>query len=151
MPASRLNLDEFLPYRLSYSANIVSIIIARSYATMFGLKIPEWRLIAVIAEGDGITQQEIGRRTRMDKVTVSRATLALDSRHLITRRPNPVDGRSQLLRLSEAGWALYGEVAPKALALEAQIFGGFSPDEVATIKRLLRAIDGAAAAIADSE
>ena len=151
MTASRLNLDDFLPYRLSYSANIVSLIIARSYAAMFGLKIPEWRLIAVIAEAEGITQQEIGRRTRMDKVTVSRATLALDSRNLIERSPNPIDGRSRLLRLTNAGRALYAEVAPKALALEAQIFGGFSADEIATIKRLLRAIDAAAATLAESE
>ena len=90
-----LQLDDFLPFRLSYTSNLVSERIARSYEALFGLKIPEWRLIAVIAEGKGNTQQEIGSRTRMDKVTVSRAAIALFERGLITRAPNQI-GRAHV-------------------------------------------------------
>ena len=72
-----LRLDAFIPYRLSVTSNLVSETIASAYQALFGLSIPEWRLIAVIAEDEGATQQQVGRRTRMDKVTVSRATIAL--------------------------------------------------------------------------
>ena len=48
-----LKLDHFLPYRLSIASNRVSAAIASTYQALFGLKIPEWRLIAVIAEGAG--------------------------------------------------------------------------------------------------
>ncbi len=136
MPQS-LHLDNFLPYRLSYTSNLVSDVIARSYESLFGLKIPEWRLIAVIAEGAGITQQEIGHRTRMDKVTVSRAAIALGDRGLIARAPNPDDGRSHLLTLTTAGRDLYDQVVPKALELEAGIFGTFSANELALFSSLL--------------
>ena len=129
-----LTLDAFLPYRLSYTSNAVSEAIARAYEALFGLKIPEWRLVAVIAEHEGITQQAIGQRTRMDKVTVSRAAIALAARGLIERQPNTADRRSHTLVLSRAGRILYAEVVPKALELEARIFGEFAPDELAIFR-----------------
>src|SRR5438876_12008592 len=92
-----LRLDAFIPFRLSVTSNMVSHAIASTYQALFGLSIPEWRLIAVIAEDDGTTQQQVGRRTQMDKVTVSRATIALVDRGLIERQPHARDRRSQSL------------------------------------------------------
>ena len=138
---SLLVLDDFLPYRLSVASNLVSDSIARTYEALFGLTIPEWRLITVIAEGDGITQQAIGQRTRMDKVTVSRAAIALVERGLLERRANAADKRSHLLHLTGAGEALYAAVAPKALDLERRILAAFSADEVAAFKAMLRRIE----------
>ncbi len=140
----RLVLDAFLPYRLSVASNTVSEAIARAYETLFGLRIPEWRLIAVIAENDGITQQAIGRRTRMDKVTVSRAAIALTGRGLIERGANTEDRRSHLLRLSRDGQRLYAEVVPKALELEQRLFAGFGADELAGFMAMLRTIEALA-------
>jgi len=139
-----LVLDDFLPYRLSVASNLVSDAIARAYKTLFGLSIPEWRLIAVIAEHDGITQQSIGARTGMDKVTVSRAAIALVERRLITRAPNATDRRSHLLILSEDGARLYADVAPKALELEARIFGGFDRKRLTDFTAMLREIEAIA-------
>lgn len=136
-----LVLDEFIPFRLSFTSNLVSDTIARAYEALFGLSIPEWRLVAVVAETGGVTQQEIGRRTRMDKVVVSRAAAALVTRGLMAREANAEDRRSHLLRLTEAGRALYGAVAPQALALEARIFAAFTPEELAELKAMLRRID----------
>jgi DNA-binding MarR family transcriptional regulator len=144
MSGPRLSLDAFLPYRLSVTSNLVSDHIARAYETLFGLRIPEWRLIAVIAEaGDGMTPQMIGERTRMDKVTVSRAATALTGRGLIERRGNPGDKRSHFLALTEAGRTLYAAVAPKTLALETELFSGFSPEELARLTAMLDRIDAA--------
>src|SRR3546814_12753573 len=72
-----LVLDHFLPYRMSFTSNLVSDLIARTYGALFGLTIPEWRLVAAIAETGGIPQGEIGQRTRLDKGTARRAHTAL--------------------------------------------------------------------------
>ena len=141
MPTRPLRLDLFLPYRLSFTTNLVSERIATAYATLFDLTIPEWRVIAVTAEQAGVSQQAIGLATRMDKVTVSRAAIALTRRGLLARQPHGRDRRSHLLILSEAGRALYAEVAPKALDLERRIFEGFAPDELATFLATLHRID----------
>lgn len=141
----KLKLAEFMPYRLSVASNRVSAAVATAYQSLFALKIAEWRLIAVLAEGQGATQQAIGVATRMDKVTVSRAAIALTARGLIERRPNPDDQRSHLLSLSQDGQALYQSVAPKALALEAEIFGGFRRAELSDLAAMLDRIEAAAA------
>lgn len=142
-----LKLDEFLPYRLSIASNRVSSAIATAYQALFGLKIAEWRLVAVIAEGAGLTQQALGVATRMDKVTVSRAAIALVDRGLVARQPNPEDQRSHLLSLTAAGKNLYESVAPKALELEAQIFAGFSAKEIVVFRAVLDRLETAAAAL----
>lgn len=151
LPAPRLRLDEFLPYRLSFTSNLVSGTIARAYEALFGLRIPEWRLIAVIAEAGQATQQAIGARTRMDKVTVSRAAAALVERGVLTRQANDADKRSHLLALTEEGRALHARIAPMALEWEARIFGEFTSEELAVLMRLLRRIDAATLAPHPSE
>jgi DNA-binding MarR family transcriptional regulator len=142
-----LKLEDFLPYRLSIASNRVSGAIATAYQALFGLRIPEWRLIAVLAEGDGMTQQAIGRVTRMDKVSVSRAAIALVDRGLAVRSPNAGDQRSHHLSLSEAGRTLYRDVAPKALAIERQIFAGFGAPELKSLRGMLERLETAAAAL----
>ncbi len=154
MTKTVLVLDDFLPYRLSFTSNLVSDAIACAYEALFGLSIPEWRLVAVIAENAGITQQMIGARTRMDKVTVSRAAIALAGRGLLKRSVNPTDRRSQVLALSRQGHELYRQVAPKALELEKQIFGVFDTKELSAFVATLRRIESvisAANVLADVE
>ncbi len=141
---SALALESFLPYRLSLVSNLLSDLVATAYESLFALKIPEWRLIAVIAEGEGITQQAIGTRTRMDKVTVSRAAIALIERGLVTRTPNPDDGRSHLLGLTPAGRMLYAQVAPKALEIEARVLRDFEAGEIAALHATLDRLEAAA-------
>ena len=141
MSHARLALQQFLPYRLSITASLVSEAIARAYAELFGLTIPEWRVIAVTAEAQMATQAAIGIATRMDKVTVSRAAIALVDRGLLERQPNPDDRRSHLLALSRDGEAIYAAIAPKALAMEAAIFESFAPQELDLLRDLLARID----------
>ncbi|MBX9796228.1 MarR family winged helix-turn-helix transcriptional regulator [Sphingomonas sp.] len=143
-----LKLDDFLPYRLSIASNRVSDAVATAYQALFGLSIAQWRLIAVLAESGGMSQQALCGVTRMDKVTVSRAAVALVARGLVARAANPQDQRSHLLSLSAAGRLLYDSVAPKALELEARIFNGFTPAERAQFTAMLARIEGAAAQIA---
>jgi DNA-binding MarR family transcriptional regulator len=139
-----LALDDYLPFRLSIASNAVSRLIARAYEDRFGLTIPQWRLMAVLAEG-ALTQQAIVARTAMDKVTVSRAAQGLVTRHLIARAAHEADGRSHRLALTDTGLKLHAEIAPLALAYEAALLAGLAPAEVAMMKRLLLRLEAAAA------
>jgi DNA-binding MarR family transcriptional regulator len=146
---SALRLDNYLPYRLSVASNAVSRLIARAYEDRFGLTIPQWRLIAVLAEDGPLTQQSIGVRTVMDKVTVSRATQGLVKRRLVQRAPHDVDGRSHHLALSKEGERLYSEVAPVALEYEARLLQHFDPGVVERLKEFLLHLERASAALAE--
>lgn len=142
--AGDLKLDAYLPYRLSVASNAVSSLIARAYEDRFGLTIPQWRLLCVLAEDGGRTQRAIVARTGMDKVTVSRAARGLAARRLINRSENRADGRSHVVALSAEGARLHGEIAPLALAYEAALIAGLAPAEVAQLKRLLARLQAAA-------
>jgi DNA-binding MarR family transcriptional regulator len=121
MPTSKLLLSEFLPYQLSITSNAVSDLIARSYSGKFGLKIPEWRVMAVLGEQDSATQRALVTATAMDKVTVNRASKALADRGLIGRAPNEADGRSHHLMLTETGRELYEQIVPEAIEIEREL------------------------------
>lgn len=139
-----LALDDYLPFRLSVASSGVSRLIARAYEDRFGLTIPQWRLLAVLAEGP-LSQHALVARSAIDKVTVSRAAQGLVTRHLVARTASLSDGRSHDLSLTETGRRLYAEIAPLALAYEAALLAGLAPGEVAQLKRLLSRLEGAAA------
>jgi DNA-binding MarR family transcriptional regulator len=143
-----LKLDSYLPYRLSVASNAVSGLIARAYQDRFGLTIPQWRVICVLAGEGGVTQGQIVTRTFMDKVTVSRAAQGLAARRLIDRAEHHADGRSHVLTLTIEGRRLFAEIAPLALAYEAALISGLAPDEVALLRRLLGRLQSAATALA---
>ena len=145
---SKLRLDDYLPYRLSVASNEVSRLIARAYEDRFGLTIPQWRVICVLAEDGPSTPQAIVARTATDKVVVSRAAQALTSRRLVRRIPSAEDRRSHHLELTETGTDLHSDVAPLAIAYEQKVIAGLDPAEIESLKRLLRTMEGAAARLA---
>jgi DNA-binding MarR family transcriptional regulator len=121
MPQKTLKLSAFLPYQLSITSNAVSDLIALAYRGKFALKVPEWRVMALLGEAEVATQRELVAATEMDKVTVNRACKALEERALVSRVPNSSDGRSHHLALTVAGRSLYDQIVPEALQLEAEL------------------------------
>lgn len=138
-----LRLAEFLPYRLSVASNAVSARVARVYRARFGLGIPEWRVLAVTAERGETTQAGLVEATAMDKMTVSRATAALVERGLL-KRATADDRRTRRIALTGEGEALHREVAPLALAIEAEMLEQFSSDERDQLMGLLQRLEDCA-------
>ncbi|MDP2130947.1 MAG: MarR family winged helix-turn-helix transcriptional regulator [Erythrobacter sp.] len=130
-------LGGFLPYQLSVASNAVSSLIAERYRKRFGLKIPEWRVMAVLGDAGTMTQRGLTAATVMDKVAVNRAVKVLEERGLIARVPNPGDGRSHLLALTGEGRAIHAEVMPLAKATEQELIAGLAPGEEAMLRGLL--------------
>jgi DNA-binding MarR family transcriptional regulator len=137
MTETMTRLAQFMPYRISITSNAVSDLIAHEYRSRFGLKIPEWRVMAVLGDVGEATQRELVAATRMDKVAVNRATKALGDRALIARAPNMHDGRSHHLALTDAGRELYTEIMPLALQMETALLEVFDPAERVQFSALL--------------
>jgi DNA-binding MarR family transcriptional regulator len=132
-----LDLEHFLPYRLSVLANRVSRAFGRLYEARFDLKLPEWRVMAVLGQAPGLSAREVAARTAMDKVQVSRAVQALLAARRITRAAHARDGRVAHLALSAQGLAIYNEVVPFALALEKQFLSVLTAAERKAFDALL--------------
>lgn len=134
------HLEDFLPYQLSVASNAVSARIAEQYRSEFGLKMTEWRIMAVLGDGEPLTQRRLVGLTLLDKVAVNRACKVLEDRGLLSRAPNREDGRSHLLTLSETGRAIHSRVMPLARAIESELFAEFSNEERAQLHTLLKRI-----------
>ncbi len=132
-----LDLEHFLPYRLSVLSNRLSRHIAAFYEDKHGIGITEWRVIAVLARHPGLSARDVAERTAMDKVAVSRAVSALLDAGRLLRKTDGDDRRRSVLSLSRAGQRIYDDVAPKAIAYERQLLSALSPDEQKALERML--------------
>jgi DNA-binding MarR family transcriptional regulator len=140
----KLHLEKFLPYRLSVLSNTVSSAIAAAYFANFGLSIPEWRVMAVLAATPGLSAAEVTARTAMDKVAVSRAVAALLAAGRLRRTTVPADRRRTHLALTSTGEGVYSRVVPMALEYERRLVAPLSPRDRATLDRILRELLGRA-------
>lgn len=134
-----LELERFLPYRLSILSNRVSQAIAREYQERFDLSMTEWRVIAVLArfDGHGLSAREVAERTEMDKVAVSRALARLVAAKRVARRTHDGDKRRSVLLLSARGWKIHDVVAPLAREHERELLGRLDADERRVLQRIL--------------
>ncbi len=139
---AQLELDQFLPYRLSVLSNRVSQTIADIYQKRFGLAITEWRVMAVLGRFPDLSANEVAERTAMDKVAVSRAVARLLERSLIKREIHSDDRRRSVLALSEVGYTVYDEIAPMALACEQRLIATLDEQERVVLDRLLHKLAG---------
>jgi DNA-binding MarR family transcriptional regulator len=131
MPAASqaLELENFLPYRLSVLAQVVSESLHDLYAGPFGLAVTEWRVMAALGRFAPLTASEVGQRIVMDKVAVSRAVARLQKRGLVERSADRVDRRRAPLRLSARGRAIHARIVPVALDYQARLYAALTPAE----------------------
>ncbi|WP_101925602.1 MULTISPECIES: MarR family winged helix-turn-helix transcriptional regulator [Luteimonas] len=136
-----LDLEQFLPYRLSVLTNRISRGLAEIYSERFGISVTEWRVIAVLGRYPGLSANGVAERTAMDKVAVSRAVARLLERDLLTREMHDADRRRSVLELSEAGYAVYDVVVPLALDYQRAVLASLDDDERALLDRLMAKLD----------
>jgi DNA-binding MarR family transcriptional regulator len=129
---SPISLREFYPYRLAVLSNTVSGTLSKTYAH-YNLSIPQWRVIAVLAEHPDFTASQIAEYTAMDKATISRAVRTLMEAGHIKRKASQKDGRASHLQMTAKGKKMYASVIPKLLEQEKQILSALSAKEIKTL------------------
>ncbi|EIL92388.1 MULTISPECIES: MarR family winged helix-turn-helix transcriptional regulator [Rhodanobacter] len=132
-----LQLEHFLPYRLSILSNTISQAIADDYQRRYDISVTEWRVMAVLARFEGLSAREVAERTAMDKVAVSRALARLVEAGRVDRATHDNDKRRSVLSLTEAGWAMHDEVAPMARAREREVLAKLDVEEQRWLTRIL--------------
>jgi DNA-binding MarR family transcriptional regulator len=139
-----LNLESFLPYRLSVLSHTISTTIAKAYESKFGVSIPEWRVIAILGRFPGLSAVEVADRTMLDKVAVSRAVTKLIKSGRIDREFADADRRRSILNLSAEGQQVHDEIAPLALAFELELLQGIGAEDLEIFNIVLERLLGKA-------
>lgn len=135
------DLSAFLPYQLAVASSRVSKAFADRYRAEFGLTIPEWRVLAHLAQSDQVSVREIQARVDMDKSKVSRAAARLEAAGLIEKRENPDDRRLLDMRLTDKGRDLIARIVPIADAYQAEVLAKLAAEAPAFRTALLRLLE----------
>lgn len=130
------DLSAFLPYQLAVASARISKGFAERYRAEFGLTIPEWRVLAHLAQSGSVSVREIHARVDMDKSKVSRAAARLEGAGLIEKRENSEDRRLLDMRLTDKGRALIDRIVPIADAYQAEVLAQIGAD-ASTFRRAL--------------
>ena len=96
-----------------------------------------WRVIAILGRFPGLSAVEVADRTMMDKVAVSRAVTKLIKNGRIDRQFADADRRRSILNLTEEGRRVHDEIAPLALAFEAELLEGFEADKLTAFNQVI--------------
>ena len=135
------DLSAFLPYQLAVVSSRISREFSELYRAEFGLTIPEWRVLAHLAQSDQVSVREIQARVDMDKSKVSRAAARLEAQGLIEKRENLEDRRLLDMRLTTKGRDLIARIVPIADAYQAQLLVQIGADAALFRAALLRLLE----------
>lgn len=133
----RLELDGFMPYRLSVMQQEVSRVIAEAYMEKHGLMRHDWRVMAALGIDQPLSANEVCQRTNTDKVQVSRAIARLKRKGLVIQQQDAGDRRRSSLRLTGRGEGIYRDIVPAARAREAELLSVLSGTELKQLDSLI--------------
>ncbi len=132
-----LRLEQFLPYRLTVCASLVSQALSSVYAERYQIGAPEWRVLVTLGQFGMMTAKAIGLHSHMHKTKVSRAVAVLERRRLVARRANRADLREVFLSLTPAGREVYDDLAPMALDFARRLLDTVDPADREALDRAL--------------
>jgi DNA-binding MarR family transcriptional regulator len=145
MPSQPLDLQNFLPYKLSRLINDLSAGLLRTYSPRFALNVSQWRMLAAAAQLEPTTVTELTQYSGMDKVTVSRSVREMVERKLLTRVLDENDRRRATITLTAEGRDIYQQIAPLAVEYEKHLLGSLEASERAALNQIIdRLLDQAA-------
>lgn len=136
--AEPFRLEEFLPYQLAVLAEVTSEGFAQVYRARFKLTIPEWRVLATVAEVPRVRAKDVGAARHLPKTAVSRAVASLRRRGLLKVDVNASDKRESFLSLTAQGRALHAEIVPLAAAYARNLLEQLPPSEREAFRKAVR-------------
>lgn len=105
-----LLLDNQLCFAL-HSASLAMTKVYKPHLDKLGLTYPQYLVMLVLWERDGMTVSEIGERLFLDSGTLTPLLKRLASQGLVDRSRDPQDERRVVVRLTDAGRALKRDAA----------------------------------------
>ena len=135
--AHRGLFDDFLPHliaRLAYQLNADLIEKLRRE----GINVTRWRILAVLAMGDGITINEIIDRAMVQQSALSRALMRMEKENYVRRLLRREDARCVEVYLTDRGRALFNSLNVVVRRREQRLLAGFSSSAIESAFSLIR-------------
>jgi DNA-binding MarR family transcriptional regulator len=142
MPAvSRLGapaaLDDVLLYRTSRLLATAGSMVIRLCEGRYGITRREWRVLALLAQDEGLSSSQLAERAQLDRARTSKAVTSLVGKKLVRREVRPGDRRHARLALTQEGQALHAALFPEVVEINRELLGALEPAEAARLDSML--------------
>lgn len=132
-------LEGYLPYLLG----LASLVMNKDFddeVRAAGLSPLEWRTLATLSDGDGITIGQLCKKVVAQQPTLTKAIKRLDEIGLVRREDDAADLRKTRAFITPRGRSIAGELIRGAKQHEAQMVRNLSPAQLAALKAALAQI-----------
>lgn len=132
-------IDGYLSYLLARASHVVySEFHAQVQAA--GLSQLEWRLLATLSDGDGLTIGELARETLAQQPTLTKLVQRMEKAGWVRRGADPADARRTLVFETKQGRDTVAALLAQAKVHEDTLLEGFSERDVTALKKILRTL-----------
>lgn len=132
-------VDDYLSYLLARASHAVYKEFDREVRAA-GLNSLEWRVLATLSDGDGLTIGELAREVIAQQPTLTKLVLRMESAGLLERRASADDGRKTLVYESRRGRDIVGPLLAASKRHEAIVLASFQAQDVKALKNILHGL-----------
>jgi DNA-binding MarR family transcriptional regulator len=145
--AEPAGIDDLLLYRMSRLLAVAGSMVIRLCEGRFGITRREWRVLAALAQEDGLLSSELAERTQLDRARTSRAITSLVAKKLVRRDTGPADRRQARIGLTPQGRALYEALFPLVRDINRELLAVLPAPDVARLDASLEELQARAEAM----
>jgi MarR family transcriptional regulator, organic hydroperoxide resistance regulator len=129
--------ESFLPYQITRLAHLLNLDLVEKLRRE-GINLARWRILAVLAMGDGITISEIIERAMMEQSALSRVLMTMEEEQYVRRVPRRDDARYVDVFLTGRGRELFNVLDPIVRDRQNRLLKDFTPEETDAALKLMR-------------
>ncbi len=107
----------------------------------FGFNIAQMPVLYLLKDGRSMSQKELAHFAKIEQPSMTQMLARMERDGLILRMPDPKDGRSSLVSLTESARTRIPAAREALHANSERVFAGFSEEEIATLVSLLQRLN----------
>ena len=134
---SELPLDEFITFRLLRLTNQLNRQAGKILASQVGLRLPEWRCLAILGAYGPLQVNQIAAKLSADKGLISRSLSSLERSNLIKTKRSAEDKRQIEIALTTRGKNTVNAMMPIMQKRQRVLFDALSKKELKELHRMI--------------
>jgi DNA-binding MarR family transcriptional regulator len=132
-------LDRYLPFLMVRADELISRRFHDEVREL-GFTVPEWRLLATLYDGDGLTIGRLAELALLPQPTASRWVDKLVAQGLVARTEGPDDRRRTIVHITKEGRAQAASLVAAARRHQRRAVSRLAPEDVEQLAGLLRRV-----------
>ncbi|WP_181767474.1 MarR family winged helix-turn-helix transcriptional regulator [Streptomyces albidus (ex Kaewkla and Franco 2022)] len=105
---------------------------------------PQFAVLNALEEKPGMDQRTLSEHVHLDRSTIADLVARLAGRELVERVRDPMDGRRNVLKLTEQGSRVHRKLVTRTARMNRVFLAPLDVDEQETLLRLIARVAGAA-------